>query len=221
MNLALFDFDGTVTRTDTFSGFLRFAVRRRRILAGQVLLGPLAIAYRLGLVPACQARPLVARFGFTGEDAAGVRELGARYAAEVLPAAVRQRAMNRIAWHKDQGDDVVVVSASLDVYLAPWCEKVGVDCICTTLEEHGGRLTGRYVDRDCSGAEKVRKIRERYPLDRYALVYAYGDTTEDLEMLDIAHRKYYRWHEIVHCGEVTERHHPRAHSAAPGDRRAV
>ena len=221
MNLALFDFDGTVTWSDTFSGFLRFAVRRRRIVAGQVLLSPLAIGYRLGLIPACQARPLVARFGFRGEDAAAVRELGARYAAEVLPNTVRQRALDRIAWHKKRGDDVVVVSAALNVYLVPWCESVGVDCICTRLEERDGRLTGRYLDRDCSGAEKVRRLLARYQLDRYALVYAYGDTLEDLEMLDVAHRKYYRWHEIVHCGEIVDRPHPRVHAAAPGHRHDV
>src|SRR3982074_1150699 len=77
----------------------------------------------------------------------------------LLPANARQAALERIEWHTSQGDDVVVVSASLDVYLGPWCEGRGLDYVCTTLEERLGRLTGRCAEGDCSGAEKVRRIR--------------------------------------------------------------
>ena len=45
MNLALFDFDGTITTSDTFSPFVRYAVTPGRMLAGALLLGPLAPAY--------------------------------------------------------------------------------------------------------------------------------------------------------------------------------
>ena len=209
MNLALFDFDGTITTSDTFSPFLRLAIAPGRKLAGCVFLGPLVLGYRLGAVPASQARPLVARFGFRGASAELVRDRGRKYATDVLPGTIRRRALERVAWHQLQGDDVVVVSAGLDVYLRPWCESRGLHCICTELEEQNGTLTGRYRHGDCSGAEKVRQIRERYPLDRYSEVYAYGDTSEDREMLALAHRKYYRWQEIADWSEATAQGHPR------------
>jgi phosphatidylglycerophosphatase C len=40
MNLALFDFDGTITKGDTWTPFIRFAVRPARMLVGRVLLSP-------------------------------------------------------------------------------------------------------------------------------------------------------------------------------------
>jgi hypothetical protein len=64
MNLALFDFDGTITESDTFSSFLRFAVRRHRIVLGLLALSPVIVCYRLGLMPAYRARPIVSRVGF-------------------------------------------------------------------------------------------------------------------------------------------------------------
>jgi hypothetical protein len=73
-----------------------------------------------------------------------------------------------------------------------------------------GRLTGRYVQGDCSGAEKVRRILQRYELTRYALVYAYGDSSEDREMLELAHKKFYRWKEISSWDDVTSYRHPSA-----------
>ena len=201
MNLALFDFDGTVTSSDTWTPFMRFAVRPAR-MAAWAPLSPVVVGYRLGMVSASRVRQMAARVGFQGEDATAVRQLGVEYATTVLPGTLRQWALDRIEWHRLQGDDVVLVSASLDVYLAPWCEKRGMDYICTTLEERRGRLTGRYVQGDCTGAEKARRIQQRYQLNRYALVYAYGDSVEDREMLELAHKRYYRWREISGWDDV-------------------
>lgn len=208
MDLALFDFDGTITRTDTWTPFMQLAVRPARIAAGRVLLSPLVIGYKLGMISASRGRQVAARVGFQGEDAARMRRLGVEYASTTLPAQVRQPALDRIAWHRSRGDHVVIVSASLDFYLSPWCAGHGVDCICTTLEERNGRLTGRCAGGDCTGAEKVRRIRERLDLGRYDTIYAYGDTAEDREMLELAQRKFYRWTEISSWDQVTAYAHP-------------
>jgi phosphatidylglycerophosphatase C len=215
MNLALFDFDGTITTSDTFSPFVRLAVEPARMRAGQVLLGPLVLGYRLGLVSAGHTRSAVVRFGFRGASAATVRDRGRRYATEVVPGTLRRSALERIEWHKQQGDDIVVVSGSLDVYLRPWCEARGLRCICTELEECNGRLTGSYRCSDCVGAEKVRRIREQYPLRSYSLIYAYGDTEDDREMLDMAQRRYYRWQEIADWSEVRAVGHPHEIGSRP------
>jgi phosphatidylglycerophosphatase C len=216
MNLALFDFDGTITSNDTWTPFMRFAVPWPRMLAGLVLLAPVIVAYRLALLSASKGRQIAMRVGFQGTEAAAVRRSGAEYAKKVLPATVRQAALERIEWHRVQRDDVVVVSGSLDVYLGPWCEQFGLDYICTTLEERRGRLTGRCVDGDCSGAEKVRRILQRYDLGRYPLVYAYGDSGEDREMIELAHKKYYRWKEIASWNDVVSYDHPGALGHARG-----
>jgi HAD superfamily hydrolase (TIGR01490 family) len=208
--LALFDFDGTITWSDTWTPFMRLATRPSRMAAGRILLGPVVVGYHLGVVSASRGRCLAARVAYTGESADAIRRIGHEYASGVLPGRVRPEALERIEWHRSRGDHVVVVSGSLDVYLQPWCAARGLDCICTTLEERGGTLTGKYVDGDCSGAEKARRVRQRYDLARYDLVYAYGDSGEDRELLEIAHRRSYRWTEIASWSDVTAFDHPRA-----------
>jgi phosphatidylglycerophosphatase C len=197
MNLALFDFDGTITFTDTFTPFLYFAVDPRRIAVGKVVLTPLILGYRLGILSQSAARTRVAAFGFRGRRESDVRQAGSNYARDVLPGVVRPKALARINWHKAQGDVVVVVSGSLDVYLADWCRRLELDLICTELEARDGTLTGRYRQGDCVGKEKSRRIREKYNLQDYPVIYAYGDTTDDHEMLSIADRKYFCWREIA------------------------
>src|SRR5512132_2256980 len=50
MNLALFDFDGTITATDSWTPFVRFAVPRWRLAASQALLLPVIAGYRVGAI---------------------------------------------------------------------------------------------------------------------------------------------------------------------------
>lgn len=195
MDLALFDFDGTITTNDTFSAFLPHVTSWRRRLAGHAVLAPVVLGYKLGIVPAPLIRSLVSAFVFHGTDEATVRAAGTRFAREALPGFVRPHALERLLWHKARGDRVVVVSCSLDVYLAEWCENLGVELICNVLEARDGRLTGRLREGDC-GPFKSRLILERYHLAEYGDVFAYGDTHEDEPMLDLANRRYYRWQEL-------------------------
>ena len=57
MNLALFDFDGTITTREMLPDFFRLAIPRRRRLAGQVLLAPLLEAALWPIVGALLLAP--------------------------------------------------------------------------------------------------------------------------------------------------------------------
>jgi len=196
-NLALFDFDGTITTVGTYPYFLRYAVHGPRRVLGGALLSPLILGYKVGVVSDPTIRPILSMASFRGRRCAEVETLGAAFARSVLPGFTQKHALERIAWHQRQGDSVAVVSASLDVYLHPWCREIGVDVICTTLERSEGRFTGRYVQGDCCSDEKARRVRERFDLSRYSTVYAYGDSDEDHAMLELADERYLRWARVA------------------------
>ncbi|WEN15625.1 HAD-IB family hydrolase [Rhodanobacter sp. AS-Z3] len=197
MNLALFDFDGTITTREMFSDFMHFAVTPRRLASGRLLLAPVVMGYKLGLVSSNVIRSRAARFGFRGVPLARLDHAGERFAREVLPGVLRTQAMERIAWHKAQGDQVVVVSGGLDVYLRHWCRQQELGLICSELDVVDGHLSGRYRGLQCVGAEKPRRVLERYNPADFGCVYAYGDTSEDLDLLGIADRKYFNWQELA------------------------
>jgi HAD superfamily hydrolase (TIGR01490 family) len=194
MNLALFDFDGTITVADTFTPFIHFAVPRARVLRGSIRLLPLIAGYRLGRVPATRMRQAIVKVAFEGSAERDVDRLGERY-AQSLADVLRPEALERIAWHRHNGDCVVVVSASLAPYLRSWCAERGLELICAELESRDGVLTGRYLGGDCTGEEKARRVLARYDLSRYREIYAYGDTEEDEALLGLASKRFYRWRE--------------------------
>ncbi len=190
-DLALFDFDGTLTTRETFPDFMRYAVARPRLIVGGVLLAPVVFGYRRGWVAGNPTRASIVQVGLRGVDAARLRAQGEAFAREVLPGVLRPEAMARLAWHRDRGDRIVVVSGGLDVYLAPWCAAQGVDLLCSVLAERDGRITG-YAGAQCVGEEKVRRVRALCDPQAYAAIHAYGDTHEDQAMLAMAHHRTYR-----------------------------
>ena len=190
-DLALFDFDGTLTTRETFPDFMRYAVARPRLIVGRVLLAPVVFGYRRGWVAGNPTRASIVQVGLRGVDAARLRAQGEAFAREVLPSVLRPEAMARLAWHRDRGDRIVVVSGGLDVYLAPWCAAQGVELLCSVLAERDGRITG-YAGAQCVGEEKVRRVRALCDPQAYAAIHAYGDTHEDQAMLAMAHHRTYR-----------------------------
>jgi phosphatidylglycerophosphatase C len=197
VNLALFDFDGTITTREMFADFMGHAVAPRRLAIGRIVLAPMLVGYKLGMVSANRVRSRVVDYGFRGADLAHVQAAGERFAREVLPAVLRPKALERIAWHKAQGDKIVVVSGAFDLYLTHWCAQHGLELLCSSLESSDGVMTGRYDGEQCAGEEKARRVRERYDLAGFPVIYAYGDTHEDLDLLELADRRYYRWREVA------------------------
>jgi HAD superfamily hydrolase (TIGR01490 family) len=197
MNLALFDFDGTITDRELFADFVRMAVTPRQRSVGRVVLAPVYVGYKLGLVSGSTIRSRVADFAFRGRARHELEAVGERFARDVIPATLRPESMARIDWHREQGDTIVVVSGGFDLYLSHWCARHGLELMCSSLEVRDGAMTGRYAGAQCVGADKARRVRERFDLSKYPVVYAYGDTHEDRDLLALAHRRWYRGREIA------------------------
>lgn len=191
MELALFDFDHTVTTCDTYGRFLRRVATPEQLAQAWWKVGPWLLAYRLRLISAERIRARVTRLTFSNRHVDDIATQAVGYARDVLPEVVRPQMLEQIRWHLQQRHTVVIVSGSLDLYLRPWCESLGLDLICNRLESRDGRLTGRYADGDC-GPRKAEHIRHRYDLSRYQRIHAYGDSREDRPMLALANDRWYR-----------------------------
>ncbi|MCH7328218.1 HAD family hydrolase [Acinetobacter modestus] len=189
INLALFDFDGTLYPKDSFTGFIFFTLSKRHIVKKGLTILPWIQAYYLRLYPAHAMRPRLFQTMFEGISATFVENLVDEYAQKLIkqldPALLKQ-----LYLHQQRGDHIVLVSASVDLYLAPICELLNIELICTQTEIKNGTLTGRYRSEDCSREQKKLRILQRYNLEDYQYIYAYGNSEEDLDMLSLADHPY-------------------------------
>jgi HAD superfamily hydrolase (TIGR01490 family) len=192
MDLALFDFDGTLTTHETMPAFVRATVSRPRLVAGSLLLWPLILGYRRGLESGSRVRAAIVRVAYTGRSAAWLQARGEAFAHDYLDRHLRPEAMRRIAWHRERGDAVLVVSGGLAEYLQPWAKAHGLEVACSALGRRGERLTGRYAGPQCAGGDKARRVAERFDLAAFERIHAYGDTPEDEHLLAMATERFYR-----------------------------
>jgi phosphatidylglycerophosphatase C len=125
-----------------------------------------------------------------GLDVTALRTLGERFAWEMLRSRLRRDTAGRLRRHRELGHTVVLASASLEPYLVPFGDALGVDAVLSTRLEvdAGGRLTGRLDGANCRAVEKARRVSEW--LDAAGLegaeLWAYGDSAGDAEMLALA-----------------------------------
>ncbi|MBF7682427.1 haloacid dehalogenase-like hydrolase [Acinetobacter sp. B5B] len=183
--LALFDFDGTLYLKDSFTGFIFYTFKARYVFKTGLSILPWVNHYYLGLYPADKMRKKLFYNMFYDKDITHIRHDAIGY-TRVLQQYLNPQLLAQLKQHQHLGHDVVIVSASLDMYLKPLCDLLNVDLISSEVDIQQGRLTGFYKTADCSGIEKKRRIQQKYDIHAYSQIYAYGNTYEDAEMLSLA-----------------------------------
>ena len=91
------------------------------------------------------------------------------------------------------GAKVYVISASIEEWIKPWCQKYGVQNVLGTKIEIdlSGKLTGNFSSKNCYGQEKVNRLLEKEPDRTNYILYAYGDSAGDKEIIEFADYGYY------------------------------
>ena len=113
----------------------------------------------------------------------------ARFVPHLLARGTWPDALACIERHRTQGDILVLMSASVDLYVPSISEALKfAEVLCTPLLWHGDTLDGALAGRNCRGAEKARQLqalRARHP---GLAVTAYGNAGSDLAHLCLADR---------------------------------
>jgi phosphatidylglycerophosphatase C len=185
---AAFDFDGTLTRRDTLVPFLASIAGRATVLRALGAESPQLALVAAGRGNRDVVKERVLTRVLAGRSYADVEAAGRAFGAELTRSAITTEGRNRIAWHLREGHEVVIVSATLDVYLDEVARALGVaHVLCTGLvADERGRCTGRLRGANCRGAEKAARLHALFGDDDVEL-WAYGNSRGDDEMLALAH----------------------------------
>jgi len=184
-NLALFDFDGTITKDDSFLRFILYTATRYKILYGILILLPHLILYKLGKISNGEIKEKVFKYFFSGWLLEDIEMIARRFSKEILPLMCKKEILDRIHWHSEKNHRIIIVSASFEFYLKPFCENVSLELLGTQIKVVNGRVTGDFLSRNCYAAEKVNRILSHLDISDY-YIYAYGNSRGDYEMFNIA-----------------------------------
>ena len=192
MNLAVFDFDGTITTKDSLFEFLKFHHGSTWVWAKLTLFAPVMILYWTRIIPNWKAKEMLLTYFFKGTPASTFLDSCKRFSDQIIPTILREEAMKKLAYHQKNGDRTLVISASVENWLHGWCEQNQLELIATKMQIKDNKITGKILGKNCYGIEKVNRLKDYLDLEDYREVYAYGDSKGDRELLGIASRPFFR-----------------------------
>lgn len=187
-----FDFDGTLTVRDSYTAFLKWRTPRAAWIAGGLKLVPAALAYLVhrdrGRIKAAATKVYLG-----GVSRERIEADARRFAEQMSRSLLRPDAV--IAWKRWRNAQVqlVIVTASPDLVVAPFARGLGADDLIGTplAFDERDRATGGFAAPNCRGLEKVVRLQATFGPDLRVRA-AYGDTSGDTEMLAIAEEPYFR-----------------------------
>ena len=197
--LYCFDFDGTLTTSDTLLEFIKYAKGASRLYMVFLMYSPLLVLMKLHLYPNWKAKQRIFAHLFEGMRIEKFDAL-CRSFAEERQDLLRPQGIKLAHEALAAGAQVFVVSASIDNWVSPFFDirnLKGITVLGTQIEVVVGKLTGRFKTKNCYGEEKVHRIIKAladdhtYNRQEY-LIEAFGDSRGDKEMLTFADKGHFK-----------------------------
>ena len=191
-----FDFDGTLTTSDTLLEFIKYAKGRGRFLMVFLMYSPLLVMMKLHLYPNWKAKQQIFAHLFAGMRIEKFDAL-CRGFAEENQHLLRPKGITLVHEALVAGAQVFIVSASIDNWVRPFFDirnLKGVQVLGTQIEVEDGKLTGNFKSNNCYGKEKVHRIAEAlksFERSEYE-IEAFGDSRGDKEMLAFADKGHFK-----------------------------
>ena len=187
---AVYDFDGTVTSSDSLIRLLK-GFGMCRYLGAMLCMFPRLLMMKAGLMdPGSVKERLFSRY-FRGMPADIFCEVCDNFARR-NPDIIRPAALESIQAHIAKGDRVIILSASAAEWIRPFFPGMPIEYVCTGLEVANGRLTGRFSTPNCKGRRKVERLSAMLPDRGEWHVTAYGDSPSDRPVLGYADESHYK-----------------------------
>ncbi|TQI79853.1 HAD superfamily hydrolase (TIGR01490 family) [Serratia fonticola] len=187
MDLALFDLDETLIDDDSASLWIRWLVsegfapaelaQQEQLLMQSYYQGKLSMEDYMRATLA----PLV---GLNTQTVAGWVQ---RYIRRDILPRVYPQARERLLWHRERGDCILVISATGEHLVAPIAEQLGADAaLAIGVEVAEGRFTGNTYGTMTYQQGKVIRLQQwlhQHPELEFAHSHGYSDSINDKAML--------------------------------------
>ncbi len=167
----VYDFDGTIYNGDSGVDFVKFMFCKRPFLVCKYLFMCIipSISYCLKEITFQELKEKVFAFVKVVDDL----KIFTEEFAELHKNDIKKYYLDT------RKDNDVIVSASLDFYLVPLCDKIGIKkVICTKYDVNSGKIVGV----NCKGDEKVKRFDEIYGKDA-VIENAFGDSESDVPII--------------------------------------
>ena len=191
--LVLFDFDGTITYKDSADSFYKFLYNSPLlfIFKNYFLCFRLIILLKMKLISYIILKKKRLLIHTSKIDTNKLLAISEKFRNTEFQKILIPAALDKIQWHKNEGHEIWIISASYDFILEKWAQENQINLITNkTIYLDKKRLL---INNDINFEEKLIHIKKAINLNEYFEIYAYGDSEGDKNMLEIATKRYYKY----------------------------
>ena len=172
----IYDFDDTIYNGDTNRDIILYSFKKHpfKVIKALKKTKKLERDYKRGLITFERVKEAMLSFLFEIDDLDGYIE-----------KFVSSHMKNIKPWYLSRKNDYdIVISASYELWIVPFCRKLGIKYVLATKTDKDGHIIGK----NCKGEEKVRRLANTIP--NAQIVTSYSDSESDLPILNLAKTAY-------------------------------
>lgn len=172
----IYDFDDTIYDGDTFVDIIKYSlVKHPLITLGSIFKTiPLFKKYKKKKIEFEQVKEVLLSFLFKIKN----RD-------EYIDKFIESKKNKIKKWYyENQKENDLIISASYELWIKPFCNKIGIKNVIATRTDNNGRIIGK----NCKREEKVRRLYELFPNAK--IIESYSDSASDIPMLEIAKKPF-------------------------------
>lgn len=183
--IAIFDFDGTLFKKDSFLLFMKFAAGKSKLFKALGIYAVPLFLGKTGLIDIGKIKEKIFSYVFKGWQLEDFQSKGMNF-SDIISENLNPEVWQALKTHQRNGDKIVIASASIGNWIRPWAQKEGIDMVISTeVQYKENLLTGKFSTPNCKGREKARRILQEIPGIMHTESWGYGDSTADEPMLEL------------------------------------
>lgn len=193
MKVYAFDFDGTLTKKDTFLAFIEYAKGYGKTFWGFFLFSPILILMKLRLFPNWKAKQMVFSWFFKGMNINEFNQICHEF-ADRNQCIIRTGGWDTIRKALANGEQVIIITASIENWVKPFFKEFGnqIKVEGTKIDVRINQITGQFLTQNCYGVEKTKRLKEVFPYRQAYELIAFGDSDGDRYLLNEADESHYK-----------------------------
>jgi HAD superfamily hydrolase (TIGR01490 family) len=184
-----FDFDGTLTKKDSFLEFIRFSKGSLFLYRNSFYFIFIWILFKIKIIKRNRSKEIIFSYCFKNTPQDKFNK-SCNLFRQKLETIIRKGVSEKIEEYHNLNYSICIVSASIFNWIEPWAKENKIDTIIATeIEIKNNVLTGKFKTPNCVGIEKVNRLKKIFPnRDSYSLI-SFGDSSGDKELLNFSDQK--------------------------------
>lgn len=191
MKLFAFDFDKTITKSDTILPICRFIAEHYNSISSFRIIQINFFLFRLKIISSKKFKEKIVLHLLKGKSRDEIEIIISNFLTKHFDELFNKEITDLISREKNSGNKVIIVTSNIELFVNPVKKLLSADEVFgTKIKINEGIIEAEIEGENCSGIRKAKIVNEYKSKFHFEKVIAYGDSIGDYKMLEVSDESY-------------------------------